>query len=81
MRKKQIKRTHEKWQSGWYVSVQTCIHDVLKCVDDSGDERKAQIRFGRIIEPFGIAEVIGCFVVQVWMASLLVEKKKGNEGI
>ena len=72
-------RTHEKWQSGRYTSVETWVHDVLKYVDDRGDQRKTPIR--RIIEPFGIAEVIGCFVVQVWMACVLGETKKRHEGI
>ncbi len=62
-----------------YISVETWVHDVLKYVDDRGDQRKTPKR--RIIEPFGIAEVIGCFVVQVWMARVLGETKKRNEGI
>jgi hypothetical protein len=57
----------------------TWVHDVLKYVDDNSDRRKAPKR--RIIYPFCIAEEIGCFVVQVWMARLLAKKKKGGEGI
>jgi hypothetical protein len=35
----------------------------------------------RIIVPFCIAEVIGCFVVQVWMTRVLGETKQRNEGM
>jgi hypothetical protein len=62
------------------VSGKTWVHDVLKYIDESGDHRNAQIRM-RIIDPFGISEVIGGFVVQVWMARVLGETKKRNEGI
>ncbi len=81
VRCEKTKRTREKWQSGRYVSVETWFHDVLKYVDDAGHQRNAQYRIDRIVEPFGIAEVIRCFVVQVGMARVLVKKKKGNEGI
>jgi hypothetical protein len=82
MRRARMRKTNNKnaleMASGRYVSVKTCVHDLLKYVDDTGDRRKAQNRIDRIIDPFGIAEVIGCFVVQVWMARFLVKKKKGN---
>ncbi len=62
------------------MSVETCGHEVPKYVDAKGDHRKAQIRM-RIIQPFCISEVIGRFAVQVWMARVLGETKKRNEGI
>ncbi len=68
-------------RSGRYISVETCAHDVLKTVDGTGDRRKAKRITMRIIERFCISEVIRCFVVQVWMARLLGEPKKRNEGI
>ena len=74
------KRTHAKWQPGRYISVKTWVHDVLKYVDDSGDQRKAQNKMS-IIDKFCISEVIEYFVVQVWMACVLGETKKRNEGI
>ncbi len=63
-----------------YISVETWFHEVLKYGDERGDRRKARRRM-RIIEPFCISEEIGCFVVQVWMARVLGETKKRNEGI
>ena len=78
--RKTSKRTHEKCQSGRYISVETWVHDVLKYFDDRGDQRNAQ-PIGRIIDPFCIAKEIGCFVVQVWIARFLGKKKKGHEGI
>ena len=77
--RKTCKRTHEKCQSGRYISVETWVHDVLEYVGDHGDCRKAHK--SRIIHPFGIAEEIGCFVVQVWMTRVLGETQKRNEGI
>jgi hypothetical protein len=68
---------HESWR---YISVETWFHDVLKYFDDTGDQRKAHPRT-RIIDKFGISKVIGCFVVQVWMARVLCETKKRNEGV
>jgi hypothetical protein len=69
-------RTPEKrTNQGRYIfSVETRVHDVLKYVDDSGYQRNAHRGIGRIIDPFGIAEEIGCFVVQVWMARFLSKK-------
>jgi hypothetical protein len=58
----------------------TWVHDVPKYVDDSGNQRKAQIKMS-IIDKFCISEVIECFLVQVWMARVLGETKKRNEGI
>ena len=78
--RKTNKRTHGKLQSGRYISVETWVHDVLKYVDDGGDHRNGKYSM-RIIYPFCIAEVIGYFVVQVWMARVLGETKKRNEGI
>jgi hypothetical protein len=57
-----------------YFSVQTWFHDVLKNVDDPGDQRKAK-KIMKIIEHFCITEVIRSFVVQVWMARILGETK------
>ena len=74
------KSAREKWHSGRYIPVETWVQDVLKYVDDSGDQRKSPRRM-RIIYPFWISEVIGCFVVQVWMARVLGETKKRHEGI
>ncbi len=67
-------------QAGRYLSVETWVHNVLKYVDDTGNQRNPH-KGRRIVHPFGIAEVIGRFVVQVWMARFLVKKKKGNEGV
>ena len=77
---KQNERMNNDNQAGRYLSVETWVHDVLKYVDDTGNQRSTQHR-RRIVDPFGIAEVIGCFVVQVWMARLLGETKKRTEGI
>jgi hypothetical protein len=77
--RKTNKRTPEKSHSGRYT-VETWAHDVLKYVDDSGDQRKAHPRM-RIVYPFCISEVIGRFVVQVWMARVLGKTKKRHEGI
>jgi hypothetical protein len=77
--RKQIKEsTKHGNQGGMFQYKQTWVHDVLKHVDDSGDQRKA-IKTD-IIEHFCIAEVVKCFVVQVWMARVLGEKRKRNEG-
>jgi hypothetical protein len=77
---KQIKERMKNDTRTRDISVETWVHDFLKYVDDSGNQRKAPRR--RIIDPFSIAEVIGCFVVQVWMACVLGgETKKRNEGI
>ncbi len=68
------KRTREKPQSGRYLSVKTWVHYGFKYVDDSGDHRQAHPRIW-IIYPFCISEVIGCFVVQVWMTRLLARQR------
>ncbi len=79
MRQKKKERmkndTHQR-----YISVETWFHALPKNVDDTGDHRKAK-KIMRIIELFCITEVIRCFVVQVWMARVLGEPKKRNEGI
>ncbi len=75
-----MEKKREKKQSGRYISVETWFHDVPKYVDDGGDQRKAKPKMS-IIDPFCISEVIGCFVVQVWIARVLGETKKRKEGI
>jgi hypothetical protein len=77
---KQNERMKNDNQAGRYLSVETWVHNVLKYVDDTGNQRKTGRR-RTIIDPFGIAEVIGCFVVQVWMTRVLGETKKNSEGI
>ncbi len=66
-------RPREERQSGLYISIETWVHDVLEYADDTRHHRKAHRRTGRIIDPFCIAEEIGGFVVQVWMARFLVK--------
>ncbi len=70
-----ITKEHQRRWSVWW-SVETWVHDVPKYVNDLCDHRRAHKL--RIIDPFCIAEVIGCFVVQVWMARLLDEEIRRN---